>query len=63
MGNVLGAIGVVLGLLVAPMVSTAPVVRPIKKEALLVGDSAMSVQCQCATRSTSLSRQPVVLPF
>ena len=43
MGNVLGAIGLVLGLLVAPAVSTTPVARPTKKEALLVGDSVMSI--------------------
>lgn len=43
MGNVLGAIGLVLGLLVVPTVSTTPVARPTKKEALLVGDSVMSI--------------------
>jgi hypothetical protein len=43
MGNVLGAIALVLGLLVAPSGTGTPSVQSTKKEALLVGDSVMSI--------------------
>ena len=57
MGNVLGAIGVVLGLLVAPTVSATPTVRPVKKEALLVGDSVMSILSHTDAALTLLEKE------
>ena len=57
MGNVLGAIGLVLGLLVAPMVSATPTARPIKKEALLVGDSVMSILLHTEAALTLLEKE------
>ena len=57
MGNVLGAIGLVLGLLVAPTVSATPTARPTKKEALLVGDSVMSILLHTDAALTLLEKQ------
>lgn len=57
MGNVLGAIGVVLGLLVAPIVNATPTARPIKKEALLVGDSVMSILLHTDAALTLLEKE------
>ena len=57
MGNVLGAIGVVLGLLVAPSVNATPAARPIKKEALLVGDSVMSILLHTDTALILLEKE------
>ncbi len=57
MGNLLGAIGIVFGLLVAPIVDAAPTVRPSKKEALLVGDSVMSILARTDDALTLLERE------
>lgn len=62
MGNVLGAIGVVLGLLVAPIVNATPTAWPIKKEALLVGDSVMSILLRTDAALNLLERKhPFIL--
>lgn len=57
MGNVFGAIGVVLGLLVAPSVNATPTARPIKKEVLIVGDSVMAILLFNDAALTLLNRQ------
>ena len=62
MGNVLGAIGLVIGLLVAPIVDTAPVIRPTKKEALLVGDSVMSILLHTDAALTLLEKEHRLTP-
>ncbi|TSA55132.1 MAG: hypothetical protein D4R44_00245, partial [Actinobacteria bacterium] len=62
MGNVLGAIGLVLGLLVAPSVNATPVARQTKKEALLVGDSVMSILAHTNDALSLLEREhPFIL--
>ena len=57
MGNMFGAIGLVLGLLVAPSADATQVVRPSKKEALLVGDSVMSILSHTNAALTLLERE------
>ncbi len=53
MGNLLGAIGIVFTLLVAPSVSA----KPVQKEALLVGDSVMSILARTNDALTLLERE------
>jgi hypothetical protein len=57
MGHVLGAIALVLGLLVAPSGTGTPSVLPIKKEALLVGDSVMSILLHTDAALTLLEKE------